>query len=237
MPYKDPEKRRECQKRYRKKHIEKEKKWREEHPDKVKAYREKWRIMHPEKDKECKKNWCENHSQKRKEVVTKYCKEHREEIRERKRKQYKEYPEKAREYSRKYYEKHLEQERKRKREWSKENSEKRREYRKKIRSTAKGKIEHRISNAIWQSLKKNKAGRHWELLVGYTLDQLMRHLEHLFTSGMGWRNMGLWHIDHKFPKSKFYYSSPEDPGFKKCWSLENLQPLWGQDNIAKGNKV
>jgi len=25
-------------------------------------------------------------------------------------------------------------------------------------------------------------------------------------------------------------------GIKKCWSLENLQPLWAVENISKGNR-
>ena len=26
-------------------------------------------------------------------------------------------------------------------------------------------------------------------------------------------------------------------GFKACWALENLQPLWKQDNLSKHNKI
>jgi hypothetical protein len=32
--------------------------------------------------------------------------------------------------------------------------------------------------------------------------------------------------------SKKYY--PEDPEFKECWALENLQPLEAMENIDKG---
>jgi hypothetical protein len=47
-----------------------------------------------------------------------------------------------------------------------------------------------------------KKGRKWEHLVGYTVEDLMAHLESLFVGGMNWENMGDWHIDHKVPKSK-----------------------------------
>ena len=28
-----------------------------------------------------------------------------------------------------------------------------------------------------------------------------------------------------------------DEEFIKCWSLENLQPLWGEENIRKSNSI
>jgi hypothetical protein len=28
-----------------------------------------------------------------------------------------------------------------------------------------------------------------------------------------------------------------DSEFMKCWSLDNLQPMWGVDNIKKSNKL
>jgi hypothetical protein len=26
-------------------------------------------------------------------------------------------------------------------------------------------------------------------------------------------------------------------GFRSCWALENLQPLWAEENLKKGDKV
>ena len=40
------------------------------------------------------------------------------------------------------------------------------------------------------------------------------------------------HIHHVIEQSKFKYTSPEDPEFKKCWALENLIPMWKNDHIA-----
>jgi len=28
-----------------------------------------------------------------------------------------------------------------------------------------------------------------------------------------------------------------DDEFVKCWSLDNLQPMWGKENISKSNKL
>lgn len=95
-----------------------------------------------------------------------------------------------------------------------------------------------LSLGIRRSLNGNKGGRHWESLVGYTLEQLKDHLESLFQSGMLWDNYGFygWHIDHKRPISSFSFTEPEDEEFKQCWALENLQPLWAEDNIKKSDK-
>lgn len=93
----------------------------------------------------------------------------------------------------------------------------------------------RMRNAIRKSLKGGKNGRRWESLVGYSLKQLMKHIEKRFAPGMSWDNFGEWHIDHIIPKSLFNYSSVEDIDFKRCWALKNLQPLWAEENIRKHN--
>lgn len=54
---------------------------------------------------------------------------------------------------------------------------------------------------------------------------------------MNWDNYGsYWHIDHIKPISLFKYETAEDPEFKKCWALDNLQPLEKIANLKKGNK-
>lgn len=74
-------------------------------------------------------------------------------------------------------------------------------------------------------------------ILGYTVDDLKTHLERLFQPGMSWDNYGNeWHIDHIKPDVLFKYSEISSDEFKKCWSLDNLQPLWAKDNIAKSCK-
>jgi hypothetical protein len=107
----------------------------------------------------------------------------------------------------------------------------------KLRSTVHGKLTHRMSNLVRLSIKRNKNGYHWEGLVGYTLDDLKAHLEKMFLDKMSWDNMGEWHIDHKTPVSFFNFKTAEDVDFKKCWALENLQPMWAIDNLRKGNRI
>jgi len=90
--------------------------------------------------------------------------------------------------------------------------------------------------AIANSLKSKKNGQPWEVLVSYTLGELMRHLEKQFYNKMNWNNYGnYWAVDHITPKSSFNYTSPDDLEFKQCWALKNLQPLEKIENIRKGN--
>jgi hypothetical protein len=91
---------------------------------------------------------------------------------------------------------------------------------------------------IYSSLKFLKRGQHWEKIVGYTLDDLVKHLESKFDDKMSWNNYGsYWHVDHKVPIAAFDYTSYEDEAFKRCWSLENLQPLKNLDNLLKRDTI
>jgi len=107
----------------------------------------------------------------------------------------------------------------------------------KMFSTLKGRLRHNISNLIWLSLRGNKGNRHWEELVGYTIDQLKQHLEKQFIQGMSWENYGKWHIDHRIPVAVFNFEKPEDIDFKRCWKLRNLRPLWALENSRKQDKL
>lgn len=95
-------------------------------------------------------------------------------------------------------------------------------------------VHNRMSSAIYQALKEHKAGRKWEALAGYTLADLVRHMERQFVRGMSWENMGQWHIDHIRPKSGFDQTDPVQ--FRECWGLANLRPLWAPANQAKAAK-
>ncbi len=73
--------------------------------------------------------------------------------------------------------------------------------------------------------------------LGYTVAELMAHLEAQFVDGMNWDNYGsVWHIDHKRPASWYSFESMDDQAFKECWGLDNLQPMFAFDNISKGNR-
>ncbi len=93
-----------------------------------------------------------------------------------------------------------------------------------------------ISGSVGYSLRSGKGGRTWEALVGFSVEDLMAHLEKQFREEMGWRNYGRWHVDHIRPVSSYEFTHPDDPDFKACWALSNLQPLWAEENWSKGSK-
>ena len=106
-------------------------------------------------------------------------------------------------------------------------------------NTIKGKINNSIKSNIYHSLKGNKNGRNWENLVGYTLNQLIKHLKKTLPIGYSWDDYfsGKLHIDHIIPISAFNFKKPEDIDFKKCWALSNLQLLSKEQNQKKYNKL
>lgn len=127
-------------------------------------------------------------------------------------------------------------------QWAAKNRDKQNAYyrqyiNRRRREDPKYRIHSGISSAISYSLKGKKAWRNWEKLVGYSIEDLIRHLEQQFDDNMSWSNYGTyWHIDHKKPKSWFNYTNPEDKEFRECWGLLNLQPLEKGANMRKGDK-
>lgn len=129
-----------------------------------------------------------------------------------------------------------------KREWSERaGPEVMSEYQKRSRARRKQNpgfaINERMSAAIRGSLVAGKGGKGWQSLVGYSLAELMTHLERQFLRGMSWENRGDWHIDHIVPLNSFKFKTPDDPGFRAAWALTNLRPLWATDNLTKSGRI
>jgi hypothetical protein len=147
-------------------------------------------------------------------------------------------PDKVKQHRSRYNDVHADQRNKYNLDWNQTNVERMREIRRrsyyKLGTTVKGKLDNRMHSAIYQSLRSNKAGKSWKSMVGYSVEDLKQHLESKFLPGMSWDNMHLWHIDHIVPKSFFIYNTHTDQEFQYCWSLDNLQPLWAEDNLSKG---
>jgi hypothetical protein len=126
--------------------------------------------------------------------------------------------------------------------WRKNNPEKVRELKRnqyaRYKKNPAFRISGSISNGIRYSLGKGgKSQNKWECLVNFTAKELMCHLEKQFKDGMTWDNYGnYWHIDHIIPIAVFNFKTPEDIDFKRCWALENLQPLEAKENMRKNAK-
>ena len=128
--------------------------------------------------------------------------------------------------------------------WREENKEHvnkyKRDYeRNRRREDPKYRLGVRTRTAVYTCLKEANVAKYRRTfdLLGYSIEELMIHLEALFTTGMTWDNYGEWHVDHKIPMNSFQFESTDDIGFKECWKLSNLQPLWGPDNLSKGTKL
>jgi len=148
-------------------------------------------------------------------------------------------------YSKTHYQNNKEKIKKQTKEWRNKNPETKskidREWmRKKRKEDLMFRLNEIMSCAIRRSLKNGKGGKLLKKLVDYTPEELVIHLESLFTEGMSWDNYGhgkyMWNIDHIIAKSKFNVTSTECQEFKDCWSLDNLQPLWHTRNMEKGNR-
>jgi len=197
---------------------EKNKKWRKDNPQKTKDYSKKSR-------------------EKNRETIRirnrKYEKSNREKIRTRSKKWRTKNSEKIKAKDKKYYHENYERNKKRRKEYMKIYK------REKSRNDPIYRLNSNVRTNIWRSLKGEKGKRRWETLVNYTLEDLRKHLESQFKDGMTWQNYGKsgWEIDHRIPISLFNIKSYNSKGFKKCWALENLQPMWEKENITKSNKL
>jgi len=181
---------------------------------------------------ECRKIHKKRSRERKKEKIKSYAKEYYKENQE----HLKAY---SKEYGRDYYEKNKEKCIRYQMEWRKKNKEKHNYYK---CGTPQRRIRTNLSKIFQKSINKdgNSTSQITENYLGYKLKELYNHLESLFEDGMSWNNYGVgkgkWCIDHIIPQSSFSYSSYNDEDFKKCWSLSNLQPMWFDENSAKGNR-
>jgi len=171
--------------------------------------------------------------QKNKEKINKKTNQWRENNPDKYRKQHREHQKNWRENNPEYL-----------KEWCLENNIDLKEYHKqwagKRRKTdLKYNLNRKISRGIYKSLKANKAGRHWEDLVGYSLNEVIRHLKKTMPENYTWNDylQGKLHIDHIIPISVFNYDKLEHADFKKCWALKNLRLLPAEENIRKRAKL
>lgn len=117
------------------------------------------------------------------------------------------------------------------------NSEKERARARAARATPEGSINDRVRRMVNLSIQRGgKCGKSTFDALGYSLEDLLSHLETKFLAGMTWENRHLWHIDHIKPLAAFSFATVNDPEFGEAWSLSNLRPLWAADNLAKGAK-
>lgn len=109
------------------------------------------------------------------------------------------------------------------------------------------KIRASLSASLVQFLKREGTIKYGSItkLIGVSKEELKKHLEskwyeHPLTGEkMSWDNYGLtgWHVDHIMPFDAFKkYDVTKEDTQKKIMALNNLQPMWGDENRSKSNK-
>ena len=94
-------------------------------------------------------------------------------------------------------------------------------------------VYQRLKRGVQRGMKDKAANSNWPDYLGYSVGELVDHIESQFTDGMGWHNMSEWHRDHILPIRSFDLDRVDSEDFKRCYSLDNLMPVWAEDNMNK----
>jgi len=206
--------------------------------------------------KACRKVFQQEHKEEISVYGKQYYQDNTEQVKTSNGKYYQEHKEECRIYNAKYREEHKEEKKEYDKQYSKDNPEKKKTAskkhgevhreeinafrRKKIKTDPAFRINTIIRISLYKSLKSKKNGTHLEAILGYTIKELIVHLESKFTEGMTWENHGRgkykWNLDHEIPICKWDITSVECQALKDCWALDNLQPLWAIRNLQKGDR-
>ena len=129
--------------------------------------------------------------------------------------------------------------------WAKANPERvrimsRKTY-EKSQGTPEGRLIHNMRSRIFSALKKNDKIKNKKTLelLGCDVKFLKKHIEKQFLKEMSWDNYGEWQVDHIVPIDYFLknHDFNDVEIQKECFNYNNLQPLWGVENIKKGKKI
>jgi len=174
----------------------------------------KYRESNKEKIKEYQKKYETENKEKRKEYSIKNIIK----IREKRKEYYKNNKEKIYEKNKKY-------------------KEYRNAYWKNRRNNDKSYVlNKRIQRGILH-LIKDKQGKKWQNLLGYTLNDLIEYFKAIYNFDIEKDLNEEIHIDHIIPKSLYKFSSCNDEEFKKCWNLRNLRPISKNENLLKHDNL
>lgn len=213
MPYKDPEEKRASDLRYRTRNRERvaevKARWQSANKERTRAAQRKWRQANPEKQLAASNRWRVANIERVRDLR------------------------KARADRKKATQQMA--------QWRAANSS--RNKGNAARWAARNSVtnpQYRISRALRRRLYdalhgRTKAGSAVTLL-GCPVAQVKAHLEDQWTVGMSWETYGKkgWHIDHIVPLTAFDLTDPEQ--LAKACHYTNLQPLWWDDNLRKGDK-
>lgn len=194
--------------------------------EKMTEYNKKYWQETKEQQKEKQKIWRENNKERIKENMKKWL-ENNKEYKKQKDKEYREENRDKRNEQVKLWKRNDYQD-------LKTNPDRIDEYNRQ-------RIKSNVGRRIREMLQQQKSQRTLDY-VGCSLDELKAHLEEQFQEGMSWDNYGKytfgndtsgWHIDHIIPCAAFNLEDEFERN--ACFYYQNLQPLWGKDNIVKSD--
>ena len=213
------------------------KQYRINNAEEIKEYNKQYRIINRDRIAKQKNEYMKQYSIDNKERIAKYMKEY-----------YKSRPDyiyiNRREYGKKYYKENSIKLCAVGKQWRKDNPERSKEQvnnhrKERWRTDERYRLNSMMASSMNGSLKGNKDGHHWEDLIGYTLDDLIKKLKSTIPDGYTWQDFieGKLHIDHIIPISVFNYTDYKHTDFKRCWALSNLRLLPARENMMKHNKL
>lgn len=236
--------------------------WAKENPEKNRIRTAKWAKEHPKEISDRnKKRYRENPEATRARSLKHYY-ENIEQIRAKNKKYREDNPDKIKLGKRDWYIKNAENIKEGLREKYAENPEKfkqvvklrresnpkrEKEDQKRRYEKNKNNPEYRIPRLLRKRLntalngKSKKASAVQDL--GCSIEEFVKRIESLFTPSpttgefMSWANHRIdgWHLDHIIPLS--YFDLEDETQVKIACHYMNIQPLWAEDNMRKGDKV
>ena len=224
--------------------LERQKEYRKKNKDRLSEQKRKYCQKNKNILSKKKKEWYQKNKDRILKQAKEYYQENKDLLSKNHRKYYQENKKRLLKYYREYYQKYYQKNKdlilERQREYCQKNRYKiNKNDREKNKKDLKYNLNNKVKRSISHALKDNKNGRRWEILVGYTVNDLIKHLQSTMPKGYDWQDVleGRLHIDHIIPISVFNFTKPEHPDFKRCWALENLQLLPAKENILKNNKI
>ena len=119
-------------------------------------------------------------------------------------------------------------------QWHADNRVSVKQYRGRFYAVVANRV-HKNAQNRYVSVSAQKLGRTlvpFTILLGCNKTQLFLHLVSLFTEGMTGDNYGEWEIDHIRPICSFDLTDMDQ--MRQCFHYTNMQPLWREENQAKG---
>jgi len=150
--------------------------------------------------------------------------------------------EKDRAYAMDWYRNNKDKCRESRKKWRNNNKEKHKEINKRYKENRRQRdplfvVKEKLRACVRASFKRMKANKptNTEKHLGCSWIEAKEHFENLWLEGMSWENHGngpgTWNIDHIRPVCTF-----KEDELDQMNLIDNLQPLWWEDNNKKSGK-